>query len=317
MGRPSRTGERLAMLALALAFDAAVGEPPAALHPVVAIGRLASALERRAPAGPAWASLVYGGALVAAVVGAAAGLAGLAGLLVDRLALVPRLVVGALLLKPTFAVRALFAAGERVRTALAAGDLEAARAGLRSLVSRDPRALDAPLAAAAAIESLAENASDSVVAPCLAYLLAGLPGAYAYRAANTLDAMIGYRGRYEHLGKCAARLDDLLNFAPARLTAALIVLGAIGVGDARAACRVALRDHGRTASPNAGWPMSAMAGALGVQLEKVGHYRLGDPGRAVTADDVRAAQRIVIRGLALGALALAAGALVRRGGRGR
>ena len=155
---------------------------------------------------------------------------------------------------------------------------------------------------------MAENASDSAVAPWLAYLVAGLAGAYAYRAANTLDALVGYRGRYEHLGKAAARLDDLLNLVPARLTAAAIVLAAPAGSRGRALATLR-RDRRRTASPNAGWPMSAMAGALGVQLEKVGHYRLGEPQRAVEAADIAAAGRIVGRALAASLLALAAARL--------
>ncbi|NJN68054.1 MAG: cobalamin biosynthesis protein, partial [Chloroflexaceae bacterium] len=148
--------------------------------------------------------------------------------------------------------------------------------------------------AAAAIESLAENTSDSVVAPLLAYALGGLPGAFAYRAANTLDAMVGYRGRYEYLGKVPARLDDLLNLVPARLTALLIAAAAVGCSaDAPQAWQVMWRDHALTASPNAGWPMAAVAGALGVRLEKMGHYCLNERGRAPTAADIRRAGRVV------------------------
>jgi len=112
----------------------------------------------------------------------------------------------------------------------------------------------------------------------LYYALSGLPGAIAYRAVNTLDAMIGYHGRFEYFGKAAARLDDLLNLVPARLTAGLLILAAVLVGgDGPGALRTVLRDSAETESPNAGWPMSAMAGALGIHLEKPGHYVLGAP----------------------------------------
>ncbi len=305
-------GERALTLAVALVLDRAFGEPPPAVHPVVGIGNLVAALERRAPIGSGTLQFAYGCGLVAATVGTTVGLSALTEQLVGRLPLGPRLLVQGALLKPAFAVRELLAMGERVREPLERGDLVAARVALRGLVSRDPSALDGPLIAAAAVESLAENASDSVVAPCLAYLVAGLPAAYGYRTVNTLDAMIGYRGRYEHLGKCAARLDDLLNLVPARLTAALIVLGAPLVGgDARSALATARRDHHKTASPNAGWPMSAMAGALGVQLEKVGHYRLGDPHRVARAADIATAGRVIARLVELGLLALAAVGSVR------
>jgi adenosylcobinamide-phosphate synthase len=302
--RLTRAGERVVVLVLALLLDLALGEPPAALHPVVAVGRLVRALERRAPRDGAIAHLLYGGVLTVATIGLGAAGGVLAERLSAPLPATPRLVLRAALLKPTFAVRMLLAAGEAVRAPLAQGDVSGARLALRSLVSRDVTTLDAPLVAAAAIESLAENTSDSAVAPWLAYLVAGLAGAYAYRAANTLDAMVGYRGRYEYLGKAAARLDDLLNLVPARLTAAAIVLTA-SAGGRRRALATLQRDRRRTSSPNAGWPMSAMAGALGVQLEKVGHYRLGRPQRTVEAADIAAAGRIVGRALAASLLALA------------
>jgi adenosylcobinamide-phosphate synthase len=136
-----------------------------------------------------------------------------------------------------------------------------------------------------------------------------LPAAYAYRAANTLDAMIGYRGRYEWVGKPAARLDDLLNLVPARLTALLIALGSERPARALA---IARRDHGRTASPNAGWPMSAMAGGLGVQLEKIDHYRLGDRLRPLEAGDLECAARTVRRSLLLAGAATVLALWARR-----
>ena len=125
----------------------------------------------------------------------------------------------------------------------------------------------------------------------LAFALFGLPGAAAYRAINTLDSMIGYHGSYEFLGKTAARLDDLVNLLPSRVTGIFIVVASAllpGQNPARS-WRIMWRDHRLTASPNAGWPMSGMAGSLGVQLEKVseqGGYRLGDPSRPVETEDI-------------------------------
>jgi adenosylcobinamide-phosphate synthase len=281
------------VLVAAVALDLACGEPPAALHPVVWMGRLASALERRAPARGRVAQLFYGG-LIVALVAAPFALAGW--LVMSTAARWPfvELVAGALLLKSTFAWRALGRAGRRVRDSIAAGDIATARDGLRSLCSRDPARLEAPALLAAAVESLAENASDSFVAPVFFYVLFGLPGALAYRAVNTLDAMIGYRGRYEYLGKPAARLDDVLNFIPARLTAALLLLaGALARADAASGWRILARDGGKTASPNAGRPMAAMAGLLGVALEKTDHYRLGDDARPIAPETVDHAWRVV------------------------
>jgi adenosylcobinamide-phosphate synthase len=189
------------------------------------------------------------------------------------------LVAAGLLLKPAFSLRLLFQQAQRVKMAIVGGRWEEAREGLRGLVSRDTSGLGPPLLVAAAVESVAENTSDSFVAPLFYYLCFGVAGAVAYRVINTFDAMIGYHGRYEYLGKAAARLDDLANLVPARLTALFIVAASYLTGrSVGRACRIMLRYRMATESPNAGWPMSAMAGALNVQLEKVGHYRLGEPG---------------------------------------
>jgi adenosylcobinamide-phosphate synthase len=307
------------LLPLAIAWDLLLGEPPARVHPVVWMGKSARALERHAPAeGAAW-QLAYGALLAA---GPPLAYAAIAAWGRERLRDRPllALALGVPALKSTFAIRELRHAGEGVRAPLATGDLAAARAGLRSLVSRDPSGLDAPLVAAAAVESLAENLGDSIVAPFLAWALGGLPGAVAYRAVNTLDAMIGYRGRYEWLGKGAARLDDALNLVPARLAALLLVAAALVAGeDPRGALATARRDARLTASPNAGWTMAAMAGALGVELEKVGHYRLGAGGAPCDATTIARADRLVTIA-AGGAAALALGlrlALARRGSGGR
>jgi adenosylcobinamide-phosphate synthase len=294
---------RPAALLIAAALDL-IGEPPAAIHPVVGYGRLIRWLEQRAPAGKA-AQLRYGVAMLLVALPVAI----LPALTVERsaAAICDRmvrsrspvagnaayaLIVGAAL-KPLFALRMLIDAGAKVRRALEGDDLLGAQEALGSLVSRERDGLGAELVAAAAIESLAENLSDSVVAPLLAYALFGLPGAACYRLVNTGDAMIGYRGRYEYLGKPAARLDDLLNLVPSRLTAALLVaLAPLYGGDPRGAWRIWRRDARSTASPNAGQPMAAAAGALGVQLEKVGHYRLGDAGQPCTAATIRQAERM-------------------------
>jgi adenosylcobinamide-phosphate synthase len=284
----------LGVLGVALLLDRLAGEYPAALHPVVWMGRLTSALLRRAPAAGWWRQLLFGGLLTVTVVGLFTALACLVMFAVPKvhfLALVP----AALLLKSSLALTELGAAAERVQRPVEAGDLPAARAALRSLCSRDPDQLDGEAVLAAAVQSLAENASDSFVAPLFYYMLAGVPGAVAYRAINTLDAMIGYRGKYEALGKCAARLDDLANLLPARLTAGLLLLaGWLTRKDVAAGWRVLRRDGALTPSPNGGRPMAVMAGLLGVRLEKKGAYAQGDPVRPITPATVRDAWRLVV-----------------------
>ena len=173
-------------------------------------------------------------------------------------------------------------AAQAVASALARDDLNEARRLLAwHLVSRDTAILDKAQISAAVIESIAENTNDSIVAPALYYLLGGLPCALGYRFINTADALVGYRDiKHEWLGKVSARLDDLANVVTARLTAGLFIVAAHLAGeDAKRAWQIWRRDSGQTASPNAGHPMSAAAGALGVELEKVEHYRLGAGGR--------------------------------------
>lgn len=273
----------------AFALDLAFGEPPNAMHPVAWFGRLAGAFIKRSPQSPPAAAFAVGFVLTAMSVTLAwllgVGLQSLAARLSGGLA---QGVLLALCLKPTFAVRALGEAGARLQAALERSDLTAARSALGWLCSRDPANLDESALSAAAIESVAENTSDSVVAPLFYYAIFGLPGAAAFRVVNTLDAMIGYRDEREWLGKVAARLDDILGFVPARLTGALLVFAGAG---SRRGLGVMLRDAGRTASPNAGWPMAAMAGVLGVRLPKAGVYSLGDEGRDASPADIQAAWR--------------------------
>ena len=305
---------RVGWLLGALAVDLLLGEPPARWHPVVWLGRATTWFERQARFGRPAAELGWGLLATASVVAGAGAIGWLAERALARCPWPLRLVAGAWLLKTLLSVRALAEAAGWVEAALAAGDLPAARRGLTWLVSRDTSALDEPRLAAAAIESVAENLSDSLVGPAVAFGLFGLPGVAIYRAANTLDAMIGYRGRYEWFGKPAARLDDALNLAPSRLTALLIVLAAPLAGaDPAAAAAGARRDGPATASPNAGWPMAAMAGALGVELEKRGHYVLGRGQRLPAAPDIGRAGRLLwtVVGL-IGAAASVLGLIGRR-----
>jgi adenosylcobinamide-phosphate synthase len=289
----------LATLASALLLDALLGEYPALIHPVVWMGKLVSLLLRGAPRKGWWGPFVFGCFLafgVPALGGAAAwGILHLA-------AQVPGLaiVVGTFLLKASFALRELGAAAERVRAPVEAGDLPRARLALRSLCSRDPAQLDEEGLLAASVQSLAENASDSFVAPLFYFLLLGVPGAIVYRAINTLDARIGYRGLFEALGKASARLDDAVNWVPARLTAALLLLaGWLAGRDAANGWRIFRRDRRKTPSPNGGRPMAMMAGLLGVRLEKEGAYILGDPIYPLNPASVRHAWKLVVLSAAL------------------
>jgi adenosylcobinamide-phosphate synthase len=280
------------VLAAAFVLDAVVGEPWTPLHPVVWMGRAIAPLKRVALSNAALEFVV--GALYTAII--TGGFAAAVWFGERALAHVPWL-AGAFevyLLLGCFALKGLVAAGDGVRKALDADDLAAARRGLASLCSRDAEQLDARELAGAAIESLTENTSDSVVAPLFYYVLFGLPGAIFYRAVNTMDAMVGYHGRFEYLGKVAARLDDLLNIVPARLTAiGLALAGAVLRLDVGTGLRVWWRDRGATESPNAGHPMAMGAGLLGVQLDKRHSYVLGGGLAAPDGRALRQTQSLV------------------------
>ena len=294
-------------LLLALLLDLALGEPPNRLHPTVWIGNTVALAERIGPGRQAAAAvqLAYGAGM-ALLIPAAWGAAAWAlsfGLM--QLHPVAYVLVVAVLFKTTFSVRMLHRVAAGIGSILTSGDITEARRQMSALVSRDASQLTAGQMAAGAIESVAENITDSIVGPLLAFALFGLPGAVAYRAINTLDSMVGYHGRYEYLGKASARLDDLVNLIPARVAAALLWLSTAALPGMAAgrAWRIMFAHRGRTESPNAGWTMAAMAGGLGVTLEKVGHYRLGDPAPAPEARHIGRATRALYATTALAAAA--------------
>jgi adenosylcobinamide-phosphate synthase len=268
--------EHALVLALALFFawalDAIFGEPPNAVHPVAWLGKLLWPLGCRLRVLSSDLAF-WGGALSWLLIAGALG-AGSWWLQARLLDLSPWWSVPllALLLKPTLAWRMLRDEVAAVEEALAGG-IEPARERLARLVSRDLAGFDEEGLRETAIETLAENLNDSVIAPIFWFAVAGLPGAVIYRFANTADAMWGYRGVWEWAGKWAARADDVLSWAPARLTA-LALYPAWRASAWRSLRRQALR----TPSPNGGWPMGAMSLRLGVRLAKPGVYVLNETG---------------------------------------
>jgi adenosylcobinamide-phosphate synthase len=302
-------------LAAGVALDALLGDPRRG-HPVAAFGRAAAALESRDYADSRLRGAAHAAACVLAVAAPAALLArrtrGRPPWETAAVALAVWAVTGA---------RSLHREAERTVVALARHDLAAARQVLPSLCGRDPAGLDATEITRAVIESVAENTSDAVVAPLVWGVVAGLPGLVAYRAVNTLDAMVGYRSaRYLRFGWAAARLDDVANWIPARVTAALTVVcapvlsmaplpgtsaqsppaeGRPVLGLATSALSAVLRDGSRHPSPNAGRCEAAFAGALGIRLGGTNVYdgvaevrpELGE-GRPPEPDDIRRAIRL-------------------------
>jgi adenosylcobinamide-phosphate synthase len=291
-------------------IELCVGYPQALLrvigHPVIWIGRLVAALDRRLnrdvppPAGKGGEGRRRAAGVVTVLV--LLGIVGSIAFVVERelLRLPFGFVAAAVIASTLVAQRSLYQYVTNVAIALEQDGIDAGRAAVSHIVGRDTDALDEAGVARAAIESLAENFSDAVVAPVLWMAIAGLPGTALYKAINTADSMIGHRTpRYETFGWAAARLDDLVNLPASRLSALLLVAAATLSKEASAAAawRAVARDASRHRSPNAGYPEAAMAGALGLSLAgprvyggvRIDDARMGDGRREATAADIRRA----------------------------
>jgi adenosylcobinamide-phosphate synthase len=275
--------EGLVVFLLAVAYDLLLGEPPARIHPVVWIGRLIAYLRARARPSRA---LGLGLAIIVIVTTVLAGR-----LLVWALSPVPFLPIlaSAYLLKSTFAMRCLLEVSHDIGRMIDE-DIDEAKKMLPALVGRKTASLTRAQATSAVIESLSENYVDSILSPIFYYLVfapfgLGLEAALAFKAISTMDSMLGYKTKgLLELGYAGAKLDDLVNFVPARLSILLMALAR--PSRSGATLRAAFKYHGMTPSPNSGWPMSACAGALGIRLEKPGFYVLLEEGKEPDTTDV-------------------------------
>ncbi|MBA2126741.1 cobalamin biosynthesis protein CobD [Hyphomicrobium methylovorum] len=322
------TSSTLFVLAGALSVEAALGYPQPIYrlvgHPVTWIGALISALDRtfnreNASFGERKMAGVF--ALLVIVV-----VPVLIAVLIERLLGLSAFGMIALMLiaSTLFASRSLYDHVRDVARALDTGDLTAARLAVGRIVGRNPETLDAHGVARAAIESLAENASDGIVAPVFWFAVLGLPGVVAYKAINTADSMIGHRTpRHEAFGWAAARMDDLVNLPASRLTGLLFALAALfsQTTSCSGAIKAMQRDAKNHRSPNAGWPESAMAGALGLKLNGPKTYGttfvedayMGDGRRDATAGDIYAALRVSVSAWGFMVLAILVLAVILRG----
>jgi adenosylcobinamide-phosphate synthase len=288
--------EALTVFLLAAALDIIFGEPPAKVHPVVWIGNLISFLRARAR------PTRLQGALLALTVIITTVLVG--HLLVRAASLVPILgiLVAAYLLKSTFAMRCLLQISSDIGKMIDR-DMDEAKKMLPALVGRDTIGLSRAQAASAVIESLSENYVDSILSPIFYYILFsplgfGLEAALAFKAMSTMDSMLGYKTKgLKELGYVPAHLDDLANYIPARCS--IILMALARPPRAGETLKTAFKYHGRTPSPNSGWPMSACAGALGIRLDKPGFYVLMDEGREPDTSDVPRAIRFMEATIAL------------------
>jgi adenosylcobinamide-phosphate synthase len=310
----------LLLLVAGLILDALFGDMPVIFryvpHPVVLAGRAIAFFDRKLNRETrSEASRRERGIVTVFVLVGGAALLGLAVQRICRGGLVGT-AVEAVLIAVLVAQRSLYEHVAAVAAALANGGLDGGRESVRHIVGRDPMSLDVHGVARAAIESLAENLSDGVVAPVFWYLLLGLPGLFAYKMANTLDSMIGHRTpHYRAFGWAAARLDDVLNTVPAPLSGVLLAMAAVFAKNGRPgqAVTIMLRDGRKHHSPNAGWPESAMAGALDLALAGPRRYPEGLVADPWLGDgSARAGVSDIMRGLQLYRLAcfLEAGLLV-------
>ena len=302
-------------------LDALFGDPAWLPHPVVLMGRCISALEKhlrtalpKTPRGE-----LAGGATVAAVLPLGTlAVTGLACWAAARLHPALGLALQMLWCGQALAAKGLAQESRNVYKELAKGDLPAARRAVARIVGRDTQNLTAAGVTRAAVETVAENTSDGVIAPLLYMLLGGAPLALTYKAINTMDSMLGYKNeKYLYFGRCAAKLDDAANWLPSRLAALLWVAAAALTGNsARGAWRIWRRDRRRHASPNSAQTESACAGALGVQLAGPAYYfgeyydkpTIGDPLREIEPRDILRANRMMY---AESLLALVLGLAVR------
>jgi adenosylcobinamide-phosphate synthase len=317
--------DTLFVVVVALAFDALIGDPDwlwrRLLHPVALIGSFIGLLDRSLNR-EAWPPIrrKMAGVVVAILL---LVISALVGFLIEaalRQIMFGNLLIG-LMASTLIAQGSLYQHVARVRSAFTDGGLAEARRAVSMIVGRDPDQLDEAGVCRAAIESCAENFSDGVVAPVFWLALLGLPGLIAYKATNTADSMIGHLSpRYLSFGWAAARLDDLVNLIPARLSGLLVAAVApIARGTTATALKVMWRDAAKHRSPNAGWPESAMAGALGLALagpRRYGERIVDDPilnaeaRKDTTADDIGRALKLLIAACLLQAAAYAALALV-------
>jgi len=257
----------LLILIGAVAFDIIIGEPPRRVHPVVWMGKIIHLLEKHAPQNN---RALYGAAMTFITITPFA----VTGILLTRTNHIFAIIASIYLLKSTFSINMLFGSAKKIEDQLKHGRIETVRSELRTLVSRDTSYLDETKATSATIESVSENYVDGILTPMFYFVLFGLPGALVYKVVNTLDSMVGYKKPpYQQLGFVPARVDDFLNYIPARISALIIALVS---NNPVTTLRCASREHIKTPSPNSGWPIAATACALGITLEKPGTYILNN-----------------------------------------
>jgi adenosylcobinamide-phosphate synthase len=275
--------EGIIVVAFALLLDFLVGDPKTKYHPTAWMGKLIASLVPFAKNCSAKRELLGGILIVSIVVTVVSTLLvildiGISLLTIDIVSLIISIVVGSILLKTTIAIRGMQRHALAVVDAVEEDDLDSARNHLSMIVKRDTKNLDKNHILSGVLESVSENTVDGVTGPLFYYAIFGLPGAFVYRAINTIDSMVGYKTTlFKNVGWFGAKCDTILNYAPSRLTGLVMILGALILGyNWKESIYIMRRDSRKLDSLNAGFPMAALAGALGTRLEKMNCYTIGN-----------------------------------------
>jgi len=275
--------ESVVIVVFALLLDFLVGDPKTKYHPTAWIGKLIASLVPFTKSNSIRKELIGGILLVSVIVVTVCTMLvvldiGINLLTIDIVSLIVSIAVGSILLKTTIAIRGMQKHALAVVDAVEKGDLGSARNHLSMIVKRDTKNLDKNHILSGVLESVSENTVDGITGPLFYYAIFGLPGAFVYRAINTIDSMVGYKTTlFKNVGWFGAKCDTVLNYAPSRLTGLVMILGALILGyNWKESLYIMRRDSGKLESSNAGFPMAALAGALGTRLEKMDYYTIGN-----------------------------------------
>jgi adenosylcobinamide-phosphate synthase len=285
--------ESIVIVGFALLLDFLVGDPKTKYHPTAWIGKLIALLVPFTKSNSAKRELLGGILLVSVIVVAVCTVLvvldiGINLLTIDIVSLIASIVIGSILLKTTIAVKGMQKHALAVVDAVEEGNLDSARNHLSMIVKRDTRNLDKNHILSGVLESVSENTVDGITGPLFYYAIFGLPGAFVYRTINTIDSMVGYKTTmFENVGWFGAKCDTILNYAPSRLTGLVMILGALILGyNWKESLSIMRRDSGKLESPNAGFPMAALAGALETRLEKMNYYTIGNGSTEFTKSHI-------------------------------
>ena len=292
--------EGIVIVGFALLLDFLIGDPKTKYHPTAWIGKLIAVLvpftRNNSPKKELFGGILIVFAVVAIVSTLLVALDfGISLLTIDIVSLVVSIVVGSILLKTTIAIKGMQEHALSVVDALEKDDLDSARNHLSMIVKRNTKHLDKNHISSAVLESVSENTVDGITGPLFYYAIFGLPGAFVYRAINTIDSMIGYKtSLFRNIGWFGANCDTILNYIPSRLTGLVMILSALILGyNWKESFYIMRRDGKKLESPNAGFPIAALAGALGTKLEKINYYAVGDGNIEFTKSHIISAIRLM------------------------